>query len=319
ATLPGSDLDPEVRKFIRSVNRAMAELPAVAGAPHVQRRVRAETVRARWATGGPEMAASSDQTVSTTAGAVRLRIHKPGNGLAPALVYLHGGGWTMFSVDTHDRLMREYAARVGCAVVGIDYALSPEALYPTALTQVVDVLCWLHRHGHDLGIDASRLAIGGDSAGANLAVASCLALRDSKNAGLPLAMILSYGAFSTACSSDACRRYGGPDYMLSCEEMSGFWRDYLRNEADAQDPLACPLLARLDGLPAVFLGIAECDILAEQNLQMAARLQAAGVPVVSRIYRGASHSFLEAVSVARVSDRALTDAATWLGRVLDTR
>ena len=125
-------------------------------------------------------------------------------------------------------------------------------------------------------------------------------------------MVLNYGAFVARSSADACRRYGGPEYMLGCDEMSQYWRNYMRSDQDSGDPLVCPLLATLAGLPPAFLAIAECDILAEQSAEMTRRLQAAGVPVQSVVYPGASHSFIEAMSIAAISNRALTDASEWL-------
>ena len=273
----------------------------------------AERAREGWTRGGPEMYHSHDRMCSTRHGDVRLRIHRPARGKLPVLVYVHGGGWVMFSVDTHDRVMREYAARTGCAVVGVDYSYAPEVRFPTALEQVIDVVRWLRNDGKDnLGLDASRLAIGGDSAGANLTVGSCLCLRDSGENDPLRAMVLNYGAFSTEISAKACREYGGESYMLTCEEMAGFWRDYLRSDADARNPLACPLLARLEGLPPAFLAIPECDVLTEQSLMMARRLLQAGVAVQARVYEKASHSFLEAVAVSEVSNRAFNETAVWL-------
>jgi acetyl esterase len=255
-------------------------------------------------------------SVPTRHGPVRARIHRPAAGILPGLVYLHGGGWTLFSIDTHDRVMREYASRAGCCVIGFDYALSPEQKFPVPLEQTVDVVSWLAEQGLALGIDAGRLAIGGDSAGANLGVATCLLRRDHGSVPPLRAMLINYGAFVSQCSADACRRYGGPEYMLGCEEMGEYWRNYMRTDADAQDPLVCPLLAALDGLPPAFLAIAECDVLAEQNVEMARRLKAAGVPVRSVVYPGASHSFIEAMSTVAVSNQALADASEWLGQVL---
>jgi len=244
-----------------------------------------------------------------------VRIHRPARGELPGLVYLHGGGWTLFSIDTHDRLMREYAARAGCCVIGVDYALSPESKFPVPLEQTIDVVGWLAVQGRELGIDADRLAIGGDSAGANLSVATCL-VRRHLNSSPPLCgIVINYGAFLSRCSPDACRRYGGPEYMLGCEEMSEYWRNYMRGDEDAEDPLVCPLLASLDGLPPAFFAIAECDVLAEQNVAMASRLQSAGVPARTVVYPGASHSFIEAMSIAAVSDRAIEDASKWLALV----
>jgi acetyl esterase len=263
------------------------------------------------------MLETRETSVPTRHGPVRARIHRPATGILPALVYLHGGGWTLFSIDTHDRVMREYASRAGCCVIGFDYALSPERKFPVPLEQSVDVVDWLAEQGLALGIDAGRLAIGGDSAGANLSVATCLLRRDRKAAPPLLGMLLNYGAFISRCSADACRRYGGPEYMLGCEEMRQYWHNYMRTDADAQDPLACPLLAALDGLPPAFLAIAECDVLAEQNVEMSRRLKAAGVPAHSVVYPGASHSFIEAMSIAAVSNQALADASAWLGGVFE--
>jgi acetyl esterase len=229
-----------------------------------------------------------------------------------ALVYLHGGGWTMFSLDTHDRLMREYADRSGLIVVGVDYALSPEAKFPRALEEVVGVLAWLAREGASVGVDPARLLVGGDSAGANLAVAACLKLRDAGRGALALGLLLNYGVFRASSSEEAIRRYGGPAFMLSGEEMKRFWHNYLNTPDEADNPLASPLLADLAGLPPAFLAIAECDILAEQNHVLAERLRGAGVPTRAVVYPGATHSFLEAVSISALSDRALEEASAWL-------
>jgi len=311
----GNDLDPDVRRFVRAVTEAAARHPQSDSTPYPDARRWAEDARVRWRQGGPAMLETRELFVPTRHGPVRARIHRPTHGILPGLVYLHGGGWTLFSIDTHDRVMREYAARAGCCVVGIDYALSPEHKFPVPLEQVVDVVDWLAAEGSALGIDAGRLAIGGDSAGANLGVATCILRRDS-GAGPPLCgMLLNYGAFETRSSAWACRLYGGPHYMLGCEEMGGYWRNYLRDGSDAWNPLACPLLASLAGLPPAFLAIAECDILAEQSVEMTRRLLGAGVPAQSVVYAGASHSFIEAMSIAAISNMALDDASRWLGQV----
>ena len=311
----GNDLDPDIRSFISTLAESVARHPQFNSAPFPQMRRWAEEARAPWSQGGPAMLETLNLQAPTRHGHVRVRIHRPERGELPGLVYLHGGGWTLFNIDTHDRVMREYAARAGCCVIGVDYALSPENKFPVPLEQVVDVVRWLVEKGRERGIDGDRLAIGGDSAGANLGVATCLVRRDLKS-GPPLCgMVLNYGAFDSRCSAEACRRYGGPEYMLGCEEMSQYWRNYMRSDRDADNPLVCPLLAALAGLPPAFLAIAECDILAEQGMEMARRLQGAGVPAHSVVYPGASHSFIEAMSIAAVSNQALADASAWLGQV----
>lgn len=304
------DVEPEIRVFLQRMNAGYAAFPDFASASLAEARRIAEQVRAPWASGGPEMAASPELRIGALQ--TRARILRPhaGDGPLPSLVYLHGGGWTMFSIDTHDRLMREYAARAGVAVVAVDYSLSPEARFPRAIEETVDAIEWVRQHGARHGIDTSRIAVGGDSAGANLAIASQLRLRDL---GRPMlsAMLLNYGVYSDRPTA-SWTRYDGPSYMLEADEMRRFWNNYLRGDADRNDPLAVPMRADLRGLPPAFMAVAECDILADGNHAMAEALRSAGVDVESHTYAGATHSFLEAMSISRLSNRALDDAARWL-------
>lgn len=311
------DLDPDVKRFVDSISGAYGRYPGFATMSYPERRRVIEEIRAPWATGGPAMARTTEVTAPSRHGPVRLRIHDPkGEGALPALIYIHGGGWTVFSLDTHDRLMREYAARAEVIVVGVDYALSPEVKYPVALEQIVDATRWLKDNGAEWNIDTARLAMGGDSAGANLTVATALTLRDAGEGDVISAMVLNYGAFDVETSEESRSRFGGPGYMLGSDEMDVFWDNYLRDDRDRADPLVCPLRARLEGLPPAFLVIPECDLLTEQSLIMAERLHAAGVSADARVYEGATHSFLEAVSIAEVADRAFADTADWLKKVM---
>jgi len=298
------DVDPGIRIFHRRVMEDYARHGTPADV--ADRRRIAELVRAPWNVGGPVMAATTDLVVA----GVRVRLHRPSDAPdLPVLVYLHGGGWVLFSIDTHDRLMREYAARSGCAVLGVEYSLSPEVRFPHALGEIAAVLEWLHASGADHGLDPARIAIGGDSAGGNLALATALGLRDVGRDWLS-AMLLNYGAFD-ADDSAWQGRFHTEDYMLNPAEMAAFWTDYL-DEDDRANPLARPLLADLAGLPPAFLCIAECDILAAENRAMAARLAEAGVAVEARVYPGAMHGFIEAASVAPLAERAIQEASEWL-------
>lgn len=304
------DLDPDIRVFHRRVMADYARHGADGPVDVADRRRIAALVREPWNIGGPVMASTRELQV----GGVRVRLHRPGDAPdLPVLVYLHGGGWVLFSIDTHDRLMRDYAARSGCAVLGVEYSLSPEARYPQALNEIDAVLGWLHAEGAALGLDPQRIAIGGDSAGGNLSLATALRLRDTGRDWIS-AMLLNYGAFDTArCASHA--RFDSDDYILNPDEMDAFWDDYL-GDADRNDPYVRPLLADLTGLPPAFLCIAECDILADENRAMAARLAAAGVAVEARVYPGATHSFIEAASIAPLAARAIEDASRWLAEQL---
>ena len=310
-------LDPEIRRFVSEVSAGFARYPLLDRMPKIEARQVAEEVRAPWRRGGPGMDQTFERHLPVEGGTIRVRVHDPLPGAAkPALVYMHGGGWTIFSIDTHDRVMREYAARASVVVIGVDYPLSPESKFPTALHQVVDVVRWLAAHGDDVGVDAERLAIGGDSAGANLALAAALVLRDAGESRRLKALLLNYGAFDTELSREAERRFGGADFMLTGDEMRGFWSNYLRGPEDASNPLACPLRARLENLPPAFLTVPQCDLLSEQSRSLQRRLQSAGVPVRAQYYAGATHSFLEAVSISALADRAFSEGSHWLREIL---
>lgn len=155
------DVDPDIRKFLKLTFSDSQRFGSAPGLTPSMRRAVAEKVRERWTAGGPVMHSTSELRVGALD--TRIRIHYPVADAAPlpTLVYLHGGGWTIFSLDTHDRLMREYAARARCGVVGIDYSLSPEAKFPRALDEIVEVIDWLRAEGAKHGIDPQRIAIGG--------------------------------------------------------------------------------------------------------------------------------------------------------------
>ena len=313
-------LAPEMRAFARRLAAAYAQHPPLSAlAPAEARRV-CESVRAPFARGGPAMARRVERVVVAAGLHTRVRVHLPARSDAalPAVVYLHGGGWHYFSIDTHDRLMRELAARAGVAVVGVDYALAPEARYPLALQQVLGVFEWLQAEGSALGLDGRRLALAGDSAGANLALAAAMKLRAAGHAPAPRALLLNYGTFCRETSSDSYRLFDGDAGTLTSAEMRLFWRGYLspaRAEGPGGDPFAEPLRApvrALCGLPPAFLAIAHCDVLRDDGVAMAERLMAAGVDTVPVVYEGAPHSFLEAMETSAIARRGLDDGAAWL-------
>ncbi|HXV00474.1 MAG TPA: alpha/beta hydrolase fold domain-containing protein [Caulobacteraceae bacterium] len=307
-------LDPEIAAFVEEMKRDWARHPPFMSLPLAQARSVAETVRARWRAGGPAMRRTVDLAAPTASGPLPIRLYDPGGPApGPALIYLHGGGFTLFSIQTHDRLMREYAAAGNFRVIGVEYPLSPEAPYPAALDQLVSLVLWLDDgEAATIGVDASRLALGGDSAGANLALAASLRLRDEGARFRPTALLLNYGAYDFACSDEAEALYGGPGAVLDRAEMDYYFANYLGGRGADDDPYARPVLADLADLPPAFLVIPECDILAEQSLAMAARMRAAGVAVAAKVYPGATHSFLEAMSVAQVARDAIQDSAEWL-------
>lgn len=315
-TVPPS-IDPDVGRFVREVNEAYARAAGLASLTPPEARRVVETVRAPWRVGGATMLNVRELTVPAGSGMMRIRVYDPGPaGLKPGLVYAHGGGWMLFSLDTHDRVMREYASRAGVAVIGVDYPLSPETRFPVALHQIVAVVRWLGEHGPEVGVDPKRLAIGGDSAGGNLAMSTALLLRDAGEPGRLSALLLNYGAFDVECSDAATAAFGGEGAMLTRPEMDAFFQNYIRGPEDKLDPLLCLAKARLEGLPPAFLTIPDCDILCEQSFAMAEKLKRAGVAARAVSYRGATHSFLEAISISSLAELAFRDGSDWLRTVL---
>ena len=308
---PGDDLAPDMRRFQRWLAAAYAQHPPLDGVSLPEARLIAERVRAPLTQGGPTMVHRRDLQIDTRHGTLRLRVHTPTAAARhPALVYLHGGGWVFFSIDTHDRLMRELAARAGRTVVGVDYARAPEARYPVAREQAVAAWRWALDHAAELGIAADRIALGGDSAGANLALAAALVLRDAGER--PDALLLNYGVFGDDDSTESYARFDGPAYNLGRDEMRTFWDRYLGRPGPIDDPLAVPLKADLGGLPRCCLVVPECDVLRDDSLALADRLHAAGVPVAVQRHAGAVHSFLEAISDSETAERGLAQSSAWL-------
>lgn len=307
---PRDDVESAIRAFHQRTSADYLRLSEGGYRDFAHRRTVAEAVRKPWTQGGPAMQATEEFTAGTPP--VRIRIHHPDAARPkPAFLYVHGGGWTVFSIDTHDRLMREYAARIGCAVIGVDYSLSPEAPYPRALDEIVGLVSWIGAHGAEHGIDPTRLAIGGDSAGGNLAMATALRLRDAGLGGMLSGLVLNYGVFDGA-PYPSYTLYDGDNYMLMAKEMRFFWGNYLGSQALSTDPYARPILADVQGLPPAFFCIAECDILRDENLAMADRLRTAGVPVEANVYAGATHSFLEAMEHSALASRAIDETSEWL-------
>ncbi len=232
----------------------------------------------------------------------------PGALPGPLLVFIHGGGWTIGSLETHDRLMREYAARTRCRLLGVDYALSPEVRYPVALHQCCDVVA--SAMSGRAGRASAEVVLIGDSAGANLALGCCLLLRD-RGERPPRAALLAYGAFDPSCASDSYRIYGDAGLILTAERMRFFWRNYLGSE-NPPSSYAAPALADLSGLPPIFMTVAEHDILRDENVALGSRVEANGNGSRTRLYQGTTHAFLEAVAMATVSEMSLQDQVAWL-------
>ena len=306
-------LDPEMAVFNAMMEARAAALPPIRlQEPFDAPRALTEALNLPLAEGGPVMAESVDRWVPARGRRVQCRVHRPDlPGPLPVLLYLHGGGWVWNSIDTHDRLMREYAAASGCIVVGPDYALSPEAVFPQALEECEAVLRWVAAEGATWGADPTRIVVGGDSAGANLAAGLALWLRESP-VPLPLrGLLLNYGVFDSRLDTPSYAEFA-TGYGLTRERMEFYWRVYAPRIVDRSSLFTAPLRGDLAGLPPCLLHIAELDVLASENHAMAVRLQAAGVAVETRLFQGTVHGFLRAVGHVGQARAAVAAAGEWL-------
>jgi acetyl esterase len=232
----------------------------------------------------------------------------------PALLYFHGGGFTIGSVHTHEPLARRLAELSGGAVVSVDYRLAPEWKFPTAVEDAWDSLAWLRRQGTALGLDAGRLAVGGDSAGGTLAIVTALGARD---AGWPLALqLLFYPGCIGHQDTESHRRYAH-GFLLDRADIDYFFGHYLRGPQDRDDWRFAPLDGRdehghardFDGVAPAWLGLAECDPLVDEGIAYADRLRMAGVAVNLEIYRGVVHGFIQFGRALSEARQAHADAA----------
>ena len=308
-------LDPDIRRFVEMMREEWKNYPPLETLSFPEQRAAAQKAREPWSSGGPEMAETEDFVFDAGAGELGLRIHRPrprgGTALTPVMVYIHGGGFTLFSNATHDRLMREYAALGGFTVIGIDYPLAPETRYPAALDRIEALMLWLGDNAAQWRLDPGRIAMAGDSAGGNLSFATCLRLRERGRLDLVRCILSNYGGFSCDISDEAEARFGGPGSIMDRAEAEGYWRNYLRGAEDRNDPQACPLLADLTGFPPVFLVIPELDLVAEHSFAMTQKLVAARVETTAAVYPGATHSFLEAMSISPLARRAIAAGASF--------
>jgi acetyl esterase len=228
----------------------------------------------------------------------------------PVLLFTHGGGFTIGSVDTHDILCRELARQAGCMVVSLDYRRAPEHKFPTASNDAWDALQWLAANAAALGADPARIAVGGDSAGGTLAAVSAVLARD---AGLPLALqLLIYPGCAAHQDTPSHATYAhGP--VLTAAMISWMFAHYVRTPADRDDWRFAPLLASdLEGTAPACLLLAECDALVDEGVMYADRLRMAGVPVQLEIYRGVAHEFIKMGRALKEARQAHADAAAAL-------
>ncbi|MFC4502671.1 MULTISPECIES: alpha/beta hydrolase [Streptomyces] len=256
-------------------------------------------------------------------GSVRARIVRPAGvgGALPVVVYIHGAGWVFGNAHTHDRLVRELAVGVGAAVVFPEYDLSPEARYPVAIEQNFAVARWVVAEGASKGLDASRLAVAGDSVGGNMTAA--LTLMAKERGGVPLVQQVLFYPVTDAAFDTASYHQFAEGYFLRRDGMQWFWDQYTTDEGERAQITASPLRAtteQLAGLPPALVITGEADVLRDEGEAYANKLRAAGVPVTAVRFQGIIHDFvmLNALRSTHAAEAAINLAVTTLRTALGT-
>ncbi|CAL9629491.1 Acetyl esterase [Streptomyces sp. enrichment culture] len=259
----------------------------------------------------------TDTSMPGPGGALPVRVYRPaGEGPLPVLVYFFGGGWTLGSLDTGDAICRSLANAVGCLTIAVGYRLAPEHKFPAAPEDCFAGLRWAAEHAGRYGGDPSRLAVGGDSAGGNLAAAVTLMARDAGGPGL-LAQVLVYP--NTDCLADTPSRRENTDPLLfNDKSVHWYWDNYLASAEHAVHPLASPLRAAdHSGLPPALVITAEYDPLRDEGEEYARRLRDSGVPVEATRYAGMAHGFFAMAGTLDAGRRAVGQAAAFLRTALN--
>jgi acetyl esterase len=297
-----SDLSPALRAYVEQV------LAEAAGPERSLAAIRAgheADVAVLWGRPPEQLAEVRDVSLPIAERTLALRVYRPASEQPlPGLLWLHGGGWAVGSVETHDRLCRAIAANTPCCVVAPDYRLAPEHPFPAAVEDAWAALSWVADSVTELGIDRAAIAVGGDSAGGNLAAVIARRARDQ---AVPLALqVLVYPATDAVLDSPSYLEYA-EGFNLTRERMQWYWTTYLAG-ADVADPDASPIRVRdLAGVAPALVQTAEHDVLRSEAEAYASALRDAGVSVMLTRYPGTVHGFLQMPAVTPAADQALKE------------
>jgi len=271
---------------------AMADLPPVDFATVTPGDLRAATAPMQVGP-PPAVFAVRDLVLDLPGRDIAARLYVPADtgSALPLVLFYHGGGWVICSLETHDALCRALARESGAAVLSVDYRLAPETPFPGPLDDCYDALAWARSHADELGIDPNRMAVAGDSAGGNLATAVAIRARDEQGPALRHQLLI-YPVTDADFETASYRENGGDGSFLSTAMMRWFWQQYVGDIAQV-GPLAAPLRqGNLAGLPPATIVVAEYDALRDEGLAYAEALRRAGVAVESETAGGMIHGFL---------------------------
>lgn len=304
------NLHPTIRGILQKAAENPAPLPSTL--TPTQARTDRNPLLEKLAEPPEKIAHCKEMKIPSPTGDIPIRVYTPeGHTLFPALVYLHGGGWVIGNLDTHNSVCRALANGIKCVVVSVDYRLAPEHRFPAAVEDAYTAVKWVADNSNQLQIDSNRIAVGGDSAGGNLAAVVSLIARDEDTPSLVF-QLLVYPITNLSSFDTDSYRIHAENYILKKSSMEWYRGHYLQTEQDQQNPQASPLLAPdLGGLPPALIITAEFDVLTDEGKAYAERLKQAGVPVKYSCYEGMIHLFWGMARMKR-SENGINEAITAL-------
>lgn len=262
-----------------------------------------------------EIFKSSDFKIEREDHEIACRIYEPENSNESLIIYYHGGGFVFGSLDSNEGFCRRLANSSGCRVLSVDYRLAPENPFPAGVNDAFDAFNWAYEHASDLGIQSSRIAVCGDSAGGNLAAVTCLMLRDRKMS-MPRLQVLLYPALAADLSSHSMNEFGD-GYFLTREQMEWFHDCYTSKKEDNLNPYLWPIIhENHSDLPEAIIVTAEYDPLRDQGESYVSVLRSAGVEALGIRVNGMMHGFASFSSVAPAAKTALTMIGQIIGNKL---
>jgi acetyl esterase/lipase len=308
-------IDPELAAAGQLLQSHGLVAPDRTQAPLSEVRATVDRIGAFLCEGSVPLRHERDLSLPGPHGQVPCRLYLPDKTQKPPLIiYAHGGGFMQGSLPSWDAMLRELVRQSRVAALSVDYKLSPEHRFPAAFEEIVAMVRLAAREGSAFDIDPTKLAVGGDSAGANLALAAALALRDAGEPAISF-MLLIYGCFSTDIESPSWQRFGR-GAGLSQTQMRWIWQTYLERPEQERDWRAAPVLADLAGLPPAHLVVGNLDPLLDDSQRLATRLKEAGVPCELRVYEGLNHGFIRYGRLVSAARRAVADCAVALSKGL---
>ena len=311
-------LSPEMLEVLRYQDEHAKDAFNTVGLSYPEIRANYVQERRFWNEGGPEMHETVDVSVPCEGSQVLTRIFYPTARRPNACIfYLHGGGFTVGSVETHDRIMRILAHASGCIVVGVDYSLSPEAKFPKAVLECAQVCAYYRENAARYGINPGKLGFAGDSGGANLSMGAYLWLRDhSEDSSYVKGLLLYYGGYSLS-DSKTMRLYGGPWGGLTEEDLDFYMDMYFARPEDRQSPYYNfynnDLTRRM---PACFIASCEFDPLRDDSETLYAILSEKGIPCLYKMYPGTIHAFLHYSRMMKAAEEAIVEGGLYFKGLL---